>query len=96
MMTKAKRNVGEVFSPKPHATKIGDSIVRLKIISRMPRTRAITAICIETVALEKREVYRKQFLDGFGIFFVDYEHNDMIVTLDNRVMVSNNNLAIAH
>jgi hypothetical protein len=46
VMAKARKKVCEVFSPYRSATKTGVSILRLKIINSMPRTRAMMAKCI--------------------------------------------------
>ena len=96
VMAKADKKVEEVFSLNSQPTKIGVSMVRLKIISSMPRTRAITAICIVTYVLEKGEANSKQLLDSFGVFFIDHKHNNVVIILNDGVMMGNNYLTIAH
>ena len=56
----------------------------------------VVACCGEMEALEKGEVNGKQLLDRFGVFFINHKYNHMVVALNDGVMVSNNDLTIAH
>ena len=75
---------------------MGVNMVKLKIINSMPKTLAITAICIEVVALEKSEPYRKEFLYGLGIFFINHEYNHVVIVLNHSIMMSDYYLTIAY
>ena len=75
---------------------MGDNMVKLKIINSMPKTLAITAMCIEMATLEKSEPYRKELLHGLGIFFINHEYNYMVIILNHGIMMRDNYLTIAY
>jgi hypothetical protein len=46
--------------------------------------------------LEKTETNGEQLFHSFGIFFIHYKDNHMVLCLNHNIMMGNNNLAIAY
>jgi hypothetical protein len=45
-------------------------------------------------ALKKSEANREEFLHSFGVCFIDNENDDMVVTFDHDIVMSDNDLAV--